>query len=62
MRLALPRAQFVPPCRLGLQMADDRNLPVHTYNQSVAEAIFAHIPAYVRFMDDLLSAMRKQAS
>jgi len=43
-------------------MADDRNLPVHTYNQSVAEAIFAHIPAYVRFMDDLLSAMRKQAS
>lgn len=48
--------------RLALQMADDRNLTVHTYNEAIAEVIFAHIPAYVRFMDDLLSAMRKQAS
>jgi len=48
--------------RLGLQMADDRNLTVHTYNEAVAEAIFAHIAAYVRLTTDLLSAMRKQAS
>ena len=44
--------------RLALQMTEDRNLTVHTYNQSVAEAIFAHIPAYIRLMDDWLRAMR----
>jgi len=48
--------------RLALEMADDRNLTGHTYNQAVAEAIFAHIPAYSRLMTDLLNAMRKHAA
>ena len=46
--------------RLALQMADDRNLTVHTYNnEAVAEAIFSHIPGYTQLMEDWLREMRK---
>jgi len=44
--------------RLALQMADDRNLTIHTYNETVAEEIFAHIPAYSRLIADWLQSMR----
>ena len=46
--------------RLALNMADDRNLTVHTYNQTVAEAIFAHIPEYAHLMEEWLIEMRKR--
>ena len=45
--------------RLALQMADDRNLTVDTYNEAVAEAIFSHIPGYTQLMEDWLREMRK---
>ena len=37
--------------RVALQMAEDRNLSVHTYNESLAETIYARIqdhPATMR--------------
>ncbi|MEA3238612.1 MAG: nucleotidyltransferase substrate binding protein [Candidatus Bipolaricaulota bacterium] len=45
--------------RLALQMADNRNLTVHTYKEAVAEAIFSHIPGYTQLMEDWLGEMRK---
>ena len=47
--------------RLALQMADDRNLTVHTYNEAVAEGIFAHIPGYAELMEHWLREMRVRA-
>lgn len=42
---------------LALSMADDRNLTAHTYNESLAERIYAKLPDYARVMDEWLSAM-----
>ena len=43
--------------RLALQMAEDRNLTVHTYNEALAEAIYGRIAAYPALMDSWLRAM-----
>ena len=43
--------------RLALEMADDRNLTVHTYNETLAQAIASRIPAYARLMEQWLKAM-----
>lgn len=32
--------------RLGLEMTDDRNLTVHTYNEALSRAIFAKLSTY----------------
>jgi nucleotidyltransferase substrate binding protein (TIGR01987 family) len=37
---------------LGLEMIDDRNLTVYTYNEAVAEEIYSHLSRY----GDLLAA------
>lgn len=42
---------------LALGMADDRNLTVHTYNESLAEEIFSRLPRYAKLMDECLKAM-----
>ena len=46
--------------RVALQMADDRNLTVHTYNEELAEAIYSNIPAYTSLMGSWLEAMIHQ--
>ena len=47
--------------RLGLEMVRDRNLTVHTYNERLADEIFARLPAYLAMMDSLLSAIERRA-
>ena len=45
---------------LGLEMIDDRNLTVHTYNESLAEEIHHHLPSYAEFLDVWLTAMEER--
>ena len=42
---------------LGLEMVDDRNLTVHTYNEAVAEQIFRNLDRYAKLLAHWLSAM-----
>ena len=46
--------------RLALQMAEDRNLSVHTYDEALAEAIYARIASYPPLMRAWLVAMRSR--
>ncbi len=46
--------------RLGLQMVDDRNLKVHTYNEALAQAIFSRLSSYTELMDHWLKAMKER--
>lgn len=39
---------------LALEMADDRNLKVHTYNEKLAQQIFSHLPKYYEYMKDVV--------
>ncbi len=41
----------------ALEMADDRNLTVHTYNEALARRIFARIPGHGRLLRDWLTAI-----
>ena len=41
----------------ALSMADDRNLTVHTYNESLAERIYSNLAHYAPVMHRWLSAM-----
>lgn len=41
----------------ALRMADDRNLTVHTYNESVAKKLYARLPGYAGLMLAWLNAM-----
>ena len=43
--------------RLALKMVDDRNLSVHTYNEALAEAIFARLNEHARVMAVWLDEM-----
>ncbi len=43
--------------RLAIAMVDDRNLTVHTYNEVLAEQIFARLERYAGLMTNWLSAM-----
>lgn len=43
--------------RKGLAMADDRNLTVHTYNESLADAIYSRLAGYSELMGHWLGAM-----
>jgi len=45
--------------RLALGMVDDRNLTVHTYNESLAQAIFRRLPEYTRLMEQVLGRLQK---
>ena len=41
----------------ALQMVDDRNLTVHTYQEALAERIFGRLPDYARIMREWLVAL-----
>ena len=43
---------------LGLEMVDDRNLTVHTYNEAVAEQIFRNLDRYAKLLAHWLSVMK----
>ncbi len=43
--------------RLAMVMVDDRNLTVHTYNEELAQRIFANLKDYAEFMEVWLTAM-----
>lgn len=47
--------------RLALEMAADRNLTVHTYNEPLAGQIFARLPRYAELLEAWLAAMEKRA-
>ncbi|MFN3679218.1 MAG: HI0074 family nucleotidyltransferase substrate-binding subunit [Thermosynechococcus sp.] len=43
--------------RLALKMVDDRNLTVHTYNETLADAIFSRLAQHAMLMDRWLAAL-----
>jgi len=47
--------------RLALEMADDRNLTVHTYNEDLAKRIFADLDRYAGLLERWISAMEHRA-
>jgi nucleotidyltransferase substrate binding protein (TIGR01987 family) len=47
---------------IGLEMIDDRNLTVHTYNEAVAEDIHGSLPAYADFLSAWLTAMEERTT
>jgi hypothetical protein len=46
--------------RAAMEATEDRNLSVHTYNEQLAEAIFARIPGHARLMENWLTAMEQR--
>ena len=46
--------------RKALTMADDRNLTVHTYNESLAEQIYSRISEHSAVMELWLNAMERE--
>lgn len=46
--------------RLAAAMVDDRNLTVHTYNEALAEAIYARLPEYARLFTVWLAATERK--
>lgn len=43
--------------RLALKMVDDRNLTAHTYNETLADAIFSRLAQHAMLMDRWLAAL-----
>lgn len=48
--------------RLALQMADDRNLTVHTYNEELARRIFAQLGEYASLLERWIGALEHRSS
>ena len=46
--------------RLAMEMATDRNLTVHTYNEQLAEQIYSRLPGYAKLMENWLDEMGKR--
>lgn len=44
--------------RLALELVDDCNLTVHTYNEELAKHIFSHLSVHAALMTDWLREMR----
>ncbi|MCL5801421.1 MAG: nucleotidyltransferase substrate binding protein [Gammaproteobacteria bacterium] len=44
----------------ALEMVDDRNNTVHTYNEALAEKIFAHLPQYCALLKELLQSVERK--
>lgn len=42
-----------------MDIIDERNLTVHTYNEATAQGVFEKLPQYAELMDRWLSAMEK---
>jgi len=47
---------------LALAMADDRNLTVHTYNESLAEELYGRLPNYAKLMGGWLHSMSENSA
>ena len=47
--------------RLGLEMVRDRNLTVHTYNERLADEIYARLQSYLDMMESWLTAIERRA-
>src|ERR1700689_3687731 len=47
--------------RVALDMARDRNLTVHTYNEELANQIYSRLAAYAGLMEHWLKVMREGA-
>lgn len=45
--------------RLGLEMTDDRNRTVHTYNENIAKSIYSRLLDYAQLMGCWLGSMDK---
>lgn len=64
---ASPRQAFRTALRLGwiaddaawLSMLDDRNRTSHTYDETTAEGIYAHLPTHLGLFEDLLARLRE---
>lgn len=48
--------------RAAMQMAEDRNLTVHTYNEELAELIYSRLPAYASLMRRWLTVMMERSA
>jgi nucleotidyltransferase substrate binding protein (TIGR01987 family) len=46
--------------RAAMEATEDRNLSVHTYNEHLAEMIFARLPGHASLMDSWLTAMEQR--
>lgn len=46
---------------LGLEMTDDRNRTVHTYNEAIADAIYRRLTDYAALMSIWLEAMDRSS-
>lgn len=46
----------------ALEMVDDRNRTVHTYNERVANQIYAHLPSYAHLLSHWLHIMEKRVA
>lgn len=47
--------------RQAMEMADDRNLTVHTYKEVLAEEIYQNLPDYAKLIHQWLAAMEQNA-
>jgi nucleotidyltransferase substrate binding protein (TIGR01987 family) len=47
---------------LALDMTNDRNLTVHTYNETLAEQIYSHLPRYFELMSHLCIEIDKRVN
>ncbi|GGJ90359.1 nucleotidyltransferase [Lentibacillus kapialis] len=45
---------------LSLQMTDDRNLTVHTYNEALAMEIYAKLPKYYSLLCDWIARLERK--
>lgn len=49
-----------PTSMTALEMIDDRNLTVHTYNVSLADAIFSRLPSYLQVLQTIVTCMERR--
>lgn len=45
--------------QLAMNMIDDRNLAVHTYNEALADAMYQRLGKYAQLMDKWIGMMKK---
>ncbi len=45
---------------MALEMIDDRNLTVHTYNEQLAQRIYSHLPRYETLVEAWLAKMESR--
>jgi nucleotidyltransferase substrate binding protein (TIGR01987 family) len=49
---------LVPDSPLWIRMIEDRNLTVHTYNESVAEEIYGRLSSYIPLFEELMESLK----